>query len=161
MQRLSQEDGDFLTVELRKAEDEHVRLNQLLQNLRGTCDKFYSLEGCHGCGKEKVASCQGRLISFKHVFLELVIKHFRNEEKIMFDIFHTQDTNENFRLHQQEHDKLLHELESLMRKLSTESERGRTSAAIREFHHQALDLFGDHFRNFDDEFLRQQMNEVS
>lgn len=81
MQRLSQEDGDFLTVELRKAEDEHVRLNQLLQNLRGTCDKFYSLEGCHGCGKEKVASCQGRLISFKHVFLELVIKHFRNEEK--------------------------------------------------------------------------------
>ena len=72
-----------------------------MRDLRDTCCEFYSLKGCQGCGREKIASCQGRLISFEHVFLDFVIEHFGNEEKIMSEISRTQDTNEYFRLHQQ------------------------------------------------------------
>lgn len=95
---------ELTTVERQLIEDEHAHLERFLRDLRDTCCEFYSLKGCQGCGREKIASCQGRLISFEHVFLDFVIEHFGNEEKIMSEISRTQDTNEYFRLHQQEHD---------------------------------------------------------
>jgi len=73
----------------------------------------------------------------------------------MSKIFSNQDTNECFRFHQQEHDKLLREMQGLMHKLSTESDRGHTSVAIREFHYRITELFGTHARMFDDPFMRQ------
>ncbi|MDZ4140535.1 MAG: hypothetical protein U1C48_00880 [Methylotenera sp.] len=159
MQKLGQGVREFSMVERRQIEDEHVRLNQFLQNLRETCDEFYSLEGCQSCDREKIASCQGRLISFEHVFLDFLIEHFKNEEKIMAGIFNNQDTNEHFLLHQQEHDNLLREMDNLMHKLSNMSERGQTVVAIREFHHRVMELFGEHFRNFDDYLLHKPMSD--
>ena len=92
---------EHTTVERQLIEDEHAHLERFLRDLRDTCCEFYSLKGCQGCGREKIASCQGRLISFEHVFLDFVIEHFGNEEKNMSEISRTQDTNEYFRLHQQ------------------------------------------------------------
>lgn len=155
VRQLDQDVRGLSEVERRLIEDEHARLDQFLRNLRETCCEFYSLEECQGCDRGKIASCQGRLISFEHVFLDLVIEHFKNEEKIMSDIFHNQDTNQRFRLHQQEHDKLLREMENLMHKLSTESERGHTAVAIREFHYRVTELFGKHARTFDNFFMHQ------
>ena len=146
---------ELTTVERQLIEDEHTHLERFLRDLRDTCCEFYSLKGCQGCGREKIASCQGRLISFEHVFLDFVIEHFGNEEKIMSEISRPQDTNEYFRLHQQEHDRLLQEMESLMHKLSTKSKQGHTAVAIREFHYRVAELFGKHAHTFDDFFLHQ------
>lgn len=155
MQHLDNDVRELSVAEHRLIVDEHARLDKFLRGLRETCCEFDSLKECQGCDRGKIASCQGRLISFEHVFLDLVIEHFKNEEKIMSEIFRTQDTNERFRLHQQEHDKLLREMESLMRRLSTESERGHTAVAIREFYHRVTELFGEHVRTFDDPYMRQ------
>lgn len=156
MQHLDNYVRKLSVAEHRLIEDEHARLDQFLRELRETCCEFYSLEGCQGCDSGKVASCQGRLNSFEHVFFDFVIEHFKNEEKIMSKISSTKDTNECFRLHQQEHDKLLREMQSLMHKLSTESDRGHTAVAIREFHYRVTELFGKHVLMFDDPFMRQQ-----
>ncbi|MDZ4140830.1 MAG: hypothetical protein HOP24_00875 [Sideroxydans sp.] len=155
MQHLDNDVRELTAVERQQIEDEHARLDQFLRELCETCCEFDSLKGCLGCGREKIASCQGRLISFEYVFIDLVIEHFKNEEKIMSKIFSNQDTNECFRFHQQEHDKLLREMQGLMHKLSTESDRGHTAVAIREFHYRVMELFGKHARMFDDPFMRQ------
>jgi len=155
VQHLDNDVRELTAAERQLIEDEHAHIERLLRELRETCCEFDSLKGCLGCGREKIASCQGRLISFEYVFIDLVIEHFKNEEKIMSKIFSNQDTNECFRFHQQEHDKLLREMQGLMHKLSTESDRGHTSVAIREFHYRITELFGTHARMFDDPFMRQ------
>ena len=140
-------------IEHRLIEDEHARLDQLLQDLREACCNFGSVKDCQGCGREKIASCQGRLNSFAYDFLDFVIQHFRNEEKIMAGASRTQDSNEYFRLHQKEHARLLKEMESLMQELLAMSKQGHTAVAIREFHYRVAELFGEHTRTFDDPFI--------
>lgn len=158
MQHLDSDVRELSVAEYRLIVDEHARLDKFLRDLSEACSEFDSLDECQGCDKGKVASCQGRLISFKHVFLDFLIEHFKNEEKIMSNIFRTQGTNERFRLHQQEHDKLLREMDSLMHKLSNMSEQGLTAVAIRELHHRVMELFGKHARMFDVSLMRQPKN---
>jgi len=52
-------------------------------------------------------------------------------------------------MHVQEHEKLLLEMESLMHKLSAESEQGFTAGAIRELYYRVAELFGKHASTFD------------
>jgi hemerythrin len=135
-------------------EGEHARLERFLRELRETCCEFDSLEECQDCGREKIASCQGRLISFTHDFLDFVIEHFENEEKIMSEIYSTQQSNRYFQLHQQEHMKLVREMESLMHELSVMSRRGHTAIAIREFYYRVAEIFSKHARTLDDPLMQ-------
>ena len=77
---------ELSAVERQQIENEHAHLEQFLWELHEACCEFDSLKECHGCDKEKFASCQGRLISFEYVFIDFVIRHFENEEKIMIEI---------------------------------------------------------------------------
>lgn len=140
---------ELTAVERQLIENEHAHLEQFLWELHEACCEFDSLKECHGCDKEKFASCQGRLISFEYVFIDFVIRHFENEEKIMSEICYTQNAKEFFHMHVQEHEKLLLEMESLMHKLSAESEQGFTAGAIRELYYRVAELFGKHASTFD------------
>lgn len=142
-------------IESQQIEDEHMRLKHFLQDLRETCCKFDGLEDCAGCDREKIASCQGRLFSFEQDFLDLVVTHFENEEKIMAAISLAEDTNEHFRLHQKEHAKLLQEMQTLMQKVLVMSRQGYTATAIREFHSKVAESFFEHVRTFDAHLTHQ------
>jgi len=141
-------------TERQLSQDEHARLERFLRELREACSEFNSLEECQDCSREKIASCQGRLISFTHDFLDFVIGHFENEEKIMSEIYSTQQSNRNFQLHQQEHMKLVREMESLMHELSVMSRRGHTASAIREFYYRVAEIFNKHAHTFDEPLMQ-------
>jgi hemerythrin len=134
-------------------EDEHARLERFLQDLRETCSEFVNQEECHGCAREKIASCQGRLTSFFYDFLDLVSVHFENEEKVISEILQTQEASDYFRHHQKEHANLMREMESLMHESSAISRQGRTAAAIRNLYQRVAERFIEHARGFDDIFL--------
>lgn len=139
-------------------EAEHARLETFLSELRETCCAFDDTKECQHCDREKIATCRGRLISFTYDFLDFVVEHFENEEKIMSKIFSALDPASVFH-HHQEHIKLVRTIEGLMHALSDMSKQGHTAVAIREFHARATAMFDEHARTFDAALLQSREQE--
>ena len=146
---LQPERRELSASERQLIEAEHARLGSFLRELRETCCIFDDTKECQQCDREKIASCQGRLISFTYDFLDFVVEHFEHEEKIMSEIFSTQDSGSGFHRHHQEHIKLVRAMEGLMHAYSDLSKQGHTAVAIREFHAHASAMFDEHSRAFD------------
>lgn len=140
---------ELSAIERQLIEAEHARLGAFLRELRETCCIFDDTKECQQCDREKIASCQGRLISFTYDFLDFVVEHFEHEEKIMAEISSAQDSASSFHHHHQEHIKLIRTMEGLMHAYSDMSKQGHTAVAIREFHAQASAMFEEHSRVFD------------
>jgi hypothetical protein len=140
-------------AELQQIEHEHQRLAMFLHDLHDTCCKFQTLEDCQGCGREKIACCQGRLASFRFDFFDLVAEHIENEEQIMRNSLGEAGCDEFLHRHQDEHAHLLREMNDWMREMAVLSKEGHTAAAIRKLHRQISARFGEHAECFDHPFL--------
>lgn len=142
-------------------EHEHQRLAMFLHDLHDTCCKFQTLEDCQGCGREKIACCQGRLASFRFDFFDLVAEHIENEEQIMRSSLGDAGCDEYLRRHQEEHAQVLREMKDWMQEMSALSRDGHTAAAIRKLHQKITARFGEHAQSFDDPFLNSAQNAPS
>lgn len=140
-------------------EAEHARLETFLRELRETCCAFDDTKECQQCDRERIACCQGRLVSFTYDFLDFVVEHFEHEEKILSKISSALDPASVFH-HHLEHTKLVRTIERLMHALSGMSKQGHTAVAIREFHARATEMFDVHTRSFDAKFLQPRQQEM-
>lgn len=135
-------------------DEEHIRLERFLKDLRDTCENFSAQGNCYSCSRTQVASCQGRLTSFFYDFLDLLAVHFENEEKIMRGSLKNADHDAYFRQHQAEHAKLIQEVKNLMQESFVFSQQGNPSEAIRRLDRKIVEMFGMHARVYDALFLQ-------
>ncbi len=132
---------------------EHARLEQFMLDLRDTCENFNKHGDCFQCTRAQVATCQGRVTSFFYDFMDLIAEHVENEEAIMRRMLIDADNDAHFRAHQVEHARLLRDVRELMRKASVHATQGNPSASIRLLFIKIAEMFGEHARQYDGEFL--------
>lgn len=147
-------DADRLLIDA-----EHVRLEQFLRDLRDTCENFLAIGNCYSCTRAQIATCQGRLTSFFYDFLDLIAEHFENEEKIMRNNSHLFDDDPYFRLHQEEHARLIREVRELMRESAEFSSKGNPSEAIHRLERKISELFGEHAITYDSVLLNPKSHD--
>lgn len=132
---------------------EHARLEQFMLDLRDTCENFGKYGDCYQCAQAQIATCQGRVTSFFYDFMDLITEHVENEETIMRHTLANPDEDKHFQAHQVEHVRLLRDMRELMRVSSVHARQGNPSASIRLLFLKVSELFGEHARRFDSEFL--------
>lgn len=137
----------------RLIEDEHVRLNEILDFLHEACCNLENQLGCQTCSREKFASCQGQLTSFSYNLANLSDSHFKHEESIMLKRPHVTQEYEYFRNHHQAHMTIMSELEYLVEQCILVNETGKTAEGYRHLYKRASELFAEHDRSFDDPFI--------
>lgn len=143
-------DADKLRIE-----EEHTHLERYLKDLVDACTELASMNECAACGREKGASCKGRLSSFQFDFLDLVAEHIENEENIMRNHIESPEDSHYFRLHQVEHVRLMDELRNkLMHESSILNKQGKTAEAIRMLHTKLTEIFKDHCEDYDSILLK-------
>jgi hemerythrin len=135
-------------------EEAHLRLHSCMDNLRSTCCNLDNQRNCQSCTREKVATCQGRLVSFFHNMVEISTSHFDHEEAIMLGRPHVTKEYEDFRLHQQAHKDILRELNTIVSECASLNLRGETAEGYRQLYWRMSDLFERHDRLFDDPFYK-------
>jgi hemerythrin len=135
-------------------EKEHARLNRFLSDLRDTCCNLDNQLGCQSCSSEKLASCRGRLPSFFFDIIDLVGKHFYNEESIMLSRPHVTVEYEYFRIHRQAHAKIMQELNAIVGESFSLAKQGNLSEGYRQFYKKVSVLLEEHDRSFDDPFIQ-------
>ncbi|MCX7627644.1 MAG: hypothetical protein N2Z69_04435 [Methylophilaceae bacterium] len=134
---------------------EHDRLTAFLHDLQHTCSEFDTSVDCKRCGREKMASCQGLLVSFQFDFIELIEEHFEHEEELMRRCLASPEDDAYFRHHQAEHTRLLQEIRNVLIPQSTQmSHHGQTAAAIRLLQEKITEIFSQHTLDFDQHLLK-------
>lgn len=140
--------------EYRLIEEEHARLQQLLDTLHETCINLESESGCEICAREKLASCRGLLTSSFHNLLHLTDRHFQHEEEIMRNWPHIVEQYEQFRHHQQAHAAIMGSLRRMVDECEACDRQGNTAESYRRLHRRMSKLFTEHARLFDDPFIQ-------
>ena len=135
-------------------EEEHLRLHGSLNNLRSTCWNLDNQRGCQSCTREKLATCQGRLVSFFHNIINISANHFHHEESIMLRRAHVAKENEDFLNHQQAHGNILHQLNAIVSECAALDARGETAEGYRQLYRRMSELFEEHNRLFDGPFIQ-------
>lgn len=142
------------SAEYKQIEDEHRCLNDSLQNIRSTCRNLENHDSCNSCSRERIATCQGRLISFFYNVINIATNHFSHEESIMRRLSIITKEYENFRSHQQAHDNILNELNTKVSQCALLDAHGETSEAYRQLYIRMSELFEEHARLLDDPFIK-------
>lgn len=140
--------------EFKLIEDEHLRLHNSLENLRGTCRNLDNQRGCECCTREQIATCQGRLISSFHNIINIATNHFNHEESIMLRLSRVTQEHGDFRSHQQAHNRILDELKAKVSHCALLDAQGDTSEAYRQLHKKMSELFEEHALFLDGPFVR-------
>ncbi len=141
--------GNISATDRLLLDEEHARLEQFMNDMSDICENFFLHGNCLACNRSQVATCQGRLTSFFYDFLDLVAEHFENEENILRSSLTGGDGDERFFQHKNEHARLMHEINDLMRESLLLSHQGNPSAAIRRLDQKITEMFGAHANVFD------------
>ena len=141
-------------AEYKLIKDEHLRLHDTLKNLRDTCRNLNNQRTCESCSREQIATCQGRLVSFCYNIINIATNHFNHEESIMLRLSLVTKKYEDFRIHQQEHNNILNELNAKVGQCASLDAQGKTSDAYRQLYKRMSELFDEHARLLDDPFIR-------
>ena len=64
-------------------DNEHRLLLRAIEQLRGICCKFDSVEDCRGCPHATAKGCDNYLVETLGDLLMFLVDHFRNEEDLM------------------------------------------------------------------------------
>jgi len=147
VKRLPQEDYDQI-------EEEHVRLMEVLGELKATCCNIQNQMGCEGCSREKHGACRGQLTSFFYNLVNLAFNHFSHEELIMLKRPHVTTEYEYFRNHKQAHQDILLDLDRIVNTCRSFKEQGQIAEAYRQFHGRVSSLLTEHDQSFDDPFIQ-------
>lgn len=134
-------------------EQEHARLAGYMDRIHETCCYIDGTNSCKDCGREKLASCSGRLTSFLMDIVNIAEEHFYHEEEIMLNRSNNIANSEYFIAHQQAHHDILLLLESLGKVCYQFDKTGETVNAYRRLHHQLKEIFQEHDLQFDDPFI--------
>lgn len=135
-------------------EEEHVRLSEVLDELKGTCCNIQNQLGCDQCSREKLATCKGQLTSFFYNLVNLAFNHFSHEELIMLKRPHVTTEYEYFRKHKQAHQSILLKLDQAVDTSRSCKQKGQTAEAYRQLHSRISTLFVEHDQSFDDPFIQ-------
>jgi len=147
IKRLSTE--DFALIE-----HEHARLASYFNKMHETCHYIESIHRCNDCGREKQASCSGRLTSFLIDIVNVAEEHFDHEEKIMLSRSVSIASSEYFLAHRKAHSDILLQLELYAKTCKQLDQQGNTFDAYRHLYQQLKDIFSAHDLEFDDPFIR-------
>jgi hemerythrin len=135
-------------------EQEHLRLAGYMDRIHETCCFIAGDSSCNNCGREKMASCSGRLTSFLIDIVNVAEEHFYHEEKIMLKRSSDIVNSEYFIAHQQAHYEILLQLESLGKVCYQFDKTGKTVEAYRYLYQQLKDIFSAHDLQFDNPFIQ-------
>lgn len=147
---------DFMEIS-----EEHIRLNDSLNLLRTTCHNMDNQLDCKSCNREKLATCQGRLVSFFYNVINFSTTHFKHEEFIMLSQSGVTKDDEDFRCHQQAHIGMLNALNEIISECDVLDARGKTAEAYRNLCNRMSEQFKEHDRMFDGIYLKGKKAEVS
>jgi hemerythrin len=147
---------DFMEIS-----EEHVRLNESLQLLCTTCHNIDNRLDCQSCNREKLATCQGRLVSFFYNVVNFSTSHFKREEAIMLRQAGVTKDDEDFQRHQQAHINMLEALNEIISECDLLDARGKTADAYRNLCNRMSEQFKEHDRMFDGIYLRDRQAEAA
>lgn len=131
---------------LHQIQSDHDRLQKLLNEMHEVCCEFYRPDDSLP-ERQDIASCEGRLNSFSHDFIDFLIRHFEREERWMVDS--TGNGVAAFRAHQQDHLRVIRQMESLLQNTITMIHKGNADDAVLGFHQCVHEMLEDHARKFD------------
>lgn len=140
--------------EYKLIEDEHLRLQNSLKNIRSTCRNLDNQGSCQNCSRERIAACQGRLVSSFYNIINITTNHFNHEESIMLRLSRVTQEFEDFRRHQQAHNNILNELNARVSQCSSLIAHGETAEAYRQLYKRMFELFEEHARLLDGPFIQ-------
>lgn len=141
-------------AEYKLIEDEHLRLNNSLTNIRSTCCNLDNHGSCQSCSRERIATCQGRLVSSFYNIINIAINHFNHEESIMHRLSLVTDEFDDFLIHQHAHNNILNELNAKVSQCASLDAQGDTAEAYRQLYKRMSQLFEEHARLLDDPFIK-------
>ena len=144
--------ADYLLIE-----EEHARLERLLHGLHETCCNLDKLLSCQGCDSGELASCLGRLPSYIHDLIDHVDKHFYHEESIISGTLDVTVKNDYFKLHQQTHDSMVQELNSMLGECHLLKDMEKTDESYHHLYKKFSDQYEEHSRAFDDPFIQSTL----
>ncbi len=145
--------------DLMQISEEHVRLGDSLELLCTTCHNLDNQLDCRSCNREKLASCQGRLVSFFYNVVNFSSTHFKQEEFIMLRQSGVTKDDEDFRRHQQAHSNMLNALYEIISECDLLDARGKTAEAYRNLCSRMSETFKEHDRMFDGIYLKGRQAE--
>jgi hypothetical protein len=138
-------------------EDEHLRIQKYVTDLRNTCSNLTNNLECPSCSREKWGSCRGLLPSFFYDLIALIGRHFSNEESIMLSRPHVTEDYEYFREHRKAHYDIMHQLQEIIGESNSLGSQGSTADSYRHLHSRILLLFEEHDSTFDDPFIQSTL----
>lgn len=141
-------------AEYKLIEDEHLRLHISLTNIRSTCRNLNNHDSCHSCSRERIATCQGRLVSSFYNIINIATNYFNHEEFIMHRLSLVTDEHDDFHIHQQAHNSILRELNAKVSQCASLDALGDTAEAYRQLHKRMSELFEEHARLLDGPFIK-------
>lgn len=147
---------DFMEIK-----EEHIRLNESLSLLCTTCHNIGNELDCQSCSREKLATCQGRLVSFFYNVINFSTTHFKHEESIMLRQSGVTKDDEDYRRHQQAHIDMLNALNEIISECDVLDARGKTAEAYRNLCNKMSEQFKEHDRVFDGIYLKERRSEAS
>ncbi len=147
---------DFMEIK-----EEHIRLNESLNLLCTTCHNIGNELDCQSCSREKLATCQGRLVSFFYNVINFSATHFKHEESIMLRQPGVTKDDEDFRRHQQAHIDMLNALNEIISECDVLDARGKTAEAYRNLCNKMSEQFKEHDRVFVGIYLKARRSEAS
>lgn len=154
LQNLSSQ--DFMEIS-----EDHVRLNDTLNLLCTTCHHIDNLLDCQSCSREKLATCQGRLVSFFYNVINFSTTHFKQEESIMLRQAGVTKDDDDYRRHQQAHVNIINALNGIISECDLLDAKGKTADAYRNFCSRMSDQFKEHDRLFDGIYLKGRQGEAT
>lgn len=140
---------------------ENNRLNEFLNLLCATCHNIGNQLDCQSCDREKLATCQGRLVSFFYNVVNFSTNHFKQEESIMLRQFGVTKDDEDYRRHQQAHIGMLNALNEIISECDVLDARGKTAEAYRNLCNRMSEQFKEHDCMFDSIYLERRQAEVA
>ena len=147
---------DFMIIN-----EEHVRLNDSLSLLCTTCHNMDNQLDCQSCDREKLATCQGRLVSFFYNVINFSATHFKHEEFIMLRQSGVTKDDEDYRRHQQAHIHILNALNEIINECDVLDARGKTAEAYRNLCNRMSEQFRAHDLIFDAIYLKERKSEAT
>jgi hemerythrin len=124
---------------------EHLRLRQLIGQLREICSDFEMKDGCQGCGLEKTIDCERKLLDSLMDILGFMTEHFVIEERLLKGEKKSTDEKDRFALHVEDHIGLIEKLTAV----ATAKDLQHTVRQIAETATVLDRWLTDHIKRFD------------
>jgi hemerythrin len=145
--------GEFIykheSNNFQQLDEEHSRIQALLEDLASTCIHLHSQESCSACSHERHGLCHGRLPSFFHDLIDLCAIHFYREECLIEQELIGSAAHARLKEHHKAHSAVLREISQLIMTTNSALKTQSTDQAYRSFYLAVSQIMFDHDKQFD------------